>query len=191
MAKKKNNKLTAGDFVRDLVLGSQDGLVNILGIVLGVAIATDSTRIVLISGLAATFAESISMAAVAYTSSKAAKEYYAKDGVGKMICRLPSGKAVKPEFLQAFQYPLQDSILVGLASLIGSFVPLLPYFFFSVYTSTILAVIITTAVLFAVGAYKAKFTRVSWTKSGLEMAIIGTLSALTGFIIGKLLQGIK
>ncbi len=57
-------------------MGWQDGLVNVLGLVLGVATATDSTRLILISGLAALFAESASMAAVAYTSSKAARDYY-------------------------------------------------------------------------------------------------------------------
>ncbi|MBI4146262.1 VIT1/CCC1 transporter family protein [Candidatus Woesearchaeota archaeon] len=62
--------------IRDVILGGQDGLVNVLGIVLAVAEATNSRSVILISGLAATFAESISMAAVAYTSSKASKEYY-------------------------------------------------------------------------------------------------------------------
>ena len=62
--------------IRDFILGFQDGLVNTLGLVLGVASAVQETKIVLISGLAATFAESISMAAVAYTSSKAAHEFY-------------------------------------------------------------------------------------------------------------------
>ncbi len=65
-------------WLRDLILGGQDGLVNVLGIVLAVAEATNSRSMILISGLAATFAESISMAAVAYTSSKASKEFYAK-----------------------------------------------------------------------------------------------------------------
>src|SRR3989338_2406371 len=65
-----------GSKLRDFILGWQDGLVNVLGIILGVAAATTSTKIVLISGFAATFAESISMAAVAYTSMKAAGDYY-------------------------------------------------------------------------------------------------------------------
>ena len=62
--------------LREFILGGQDGLVNVLGIVLGVAAATATTKIVLIAALAATFAESISMAAVAYTSTKAAYSYY-------------------------------------------------------------------------------------------------------------------
>lgn len=62
--------------IRDFILGGQDGLVNVLGIILAVAVATGDIKTVMIAGLAATFAESISMAAVAYTSSKAAKEFY-------------------------------------------------------------------------------------------------------------------
>jgi len=69
-------KIDGAAWLKDLILGGQDGLVNVLGIVLGVAAATESNRIVLISGLAGTFAESLSMAAVAYTSQKAARDYY-------------------------------------------------------------------------------------------------------------------
>lgn len=51
-------------------------MVNVLGVILGVAVATSSTRIVIIAAIAAAFAESVSMAAVAYTSFKAEQEYY-------------------------------------------------------------------------------------------------------------------
>lgn len=60
----------------EIILGGQDGLVNVLGIVLGVAAATVSSKIIIVAGLAATFAESISMAAVAYTSKIAEADYY-------------------------------------------------------------------------------------------------------------------
>ncbi len=67
-----------GSLLRDVILGWQDGIVSVLGITLGVATATASVRLVLISGLASLFAEAASMAAVAYTSSKAARDYYYK-----------------------------------------------------------------------------------------------------------------
>src|SRR5690349_18620871 len=60
----------------DIILGGQDGLVNVLGVILGVAAATSDTRIVLVAGLAATFAESVSMGAVAYTSRRAEADFY-------------------------------------------------------------------------------------------------------------------
>lgn len=60
----------------EVILGGQDGLVNVLGVILGVAAATRDARIVLVAGLAATFAESVSMAAVAYTSTQADRALY-------------------------------------------------------------------------------------------------------------------
>ncbi len=73
----------------DFILGSQDGLVNVLGVILGIAIAAhqqsltqpsmDAFRIVVAGGLAATFAESISMGAVAYTSTLARRDHYLKE----------------------------------------------------------------------------------------------------------------
>src|SRR3990172_3875999 len=60
----------------DIILGGQDGLVNVLGVILGVAAATHDPRIVMVAGLAATFAESVSMGAVAYTSTLADSDFY-------------------------------------------------------------------------------------------------------------------
>src|SRR2546427_11997515 len=68
----------------DFILGSQDGLVNVLGVILGVAVASrnlsDPITIILAGGLAATFAESISMGAVAYTSTLARRDHYLAEG---------------------------------------------------------------------------------------------------------------
>jgi VIT1/CCC1 family predicted Fe2+/Mn2+ transporter len=58
--------------------------VNVLGVILGVAVAVlaqagtgiDPLRIIIAGGLAATFAESISMGAVAYTSTLARRDHY-------------------------------------------------------------------------------------------------------------------
>lgn len=70
---------TTGSKLRDYILGGQDGLVNVLGLVLGIAIATNETKIILIGGLTATFAELIAMAAVAYTSSRAVRDFYYRE----------------------------------------------------------------------------------------------------------------
>jgi len=57
--------------IRDIILGGQDGLVNVLGLVLGMAVATGSARVVVTAGLAALLAESIAMAGVAFTATGA------------------------------------------------------------------------------------------------------------------------
>jgi len=65
-----------GSRLYDWILGGQDGLVNTLGLLLGVAAATADRSVVLVAGFAAALAESISMAAVAYSSAKARLDYY-------------------------------------------------------------------------------------------------------------------
>jgi predicted membrane protein (TIGR00267 family) len=73
-----------GAAISDVVLGGQDGLVNVLGVILGVAAATHSTQIVLVAGLAAAMAESVSMAAVAYTATIADAEVYESERAREM-----------------------------------------------------------------------------------------------------------
>jgi len=63
----------------DIILGGQDGLVSILGLLLGLAAATKSSRIIIAGGLATIFAETLSMAAVAYTSKMADRDHYAAE----------------------------------------------------------------------------------------------------------------
>jgi vacuolar iron transporter family protein len=62
--------------LRDLILGGQDGLVNMLGIVLGVVAANGTTNVLIAAGLAAAITESISMGAVAYTSFGSDRDFY-------------------------------------------------------------------------------------------------------------------
>src|ERR1700732_2388412 len=65
-----------GRSLRDIILGGQDGLVNVLGLVLGVAAATAQLRIILAAALAATFSESIAMGGVVYPATLAERGYY-------------------------------------------------------------------------------------------------------------------
>ena len=62
--------------LRDVILGGQDGLVNILGIILGVIAGGGSNTVLLAAGFAAAITESISMGAVGYTSTVSERDYY-------------------------------------------------------------------------------------------------------------------
>lgn len=63
----------------DFILGCQDGLVNVLGILLGTTAATTDVRLIYVAAFAALAAESISMGAVAYTSTLARRKQYLKE----------------------------------------------------------------------------------------------------------------
>lgn len=65
-----------GNPLRDVILGGQDGMVNALGIILGIAAAGGNAHILVLTVLAASAAEAISMGAVAYTSAVSQRDYY-------------------------------------------------------------------------------------------------------------------
>ncbi|MBK7318513.1 MAG: VIT1/CCC1 transporter family protein [Anaerolineales bacterium] len=212
----------------DFILGAQDGLVNVLGVVLGIAAATNDARIVLVAGLATTFAESISMGAVAYTTTladadlyqserereyrhileapnleiKEIRDIYASKGfkgelLDHIVNTITANQDVWVAVMMAEEHNLapvdrktavRAAIVVGISAILGSLVPLFPFMVWSVSLSMWLSVLVTALVLFGIGAYKAKVTVGKPMKSGIEMAVIGTVSALAGYLVGFILK---
>lgn len=212
----------------DIILGGQDGLVNVLGVILGVAAATSDPYIVLVAGLAATFAESVSMGAVAYTSTVADSDfyeserekeyrhirempvlerdevraiYYEKGFRDELLENIVNTITANPDIWVAVmmaeehrlipvdrKQALRAAIVVGFSAVVGSLIPLVPFVLLPVSTSIWVSILVTALVLFAVGAYKARITVGHPGKSGMEMALIGTVSALVGYAIGLLLK---
>jgi VIT1/CCC1 family predicted Fe2+/Mn2+ transporter len=212
----------------EIILGGQDGLVNVLGVVLGVGAATSDARVVLVSGLAAAFAESVSMAAVAYTSNEAQARIFESERQRELrhVERVPDlereevrelyrGRGFEGELLERIvekitsdpdvwvavmmaeehrltpvsaSAPWRSAAVVGIASLVGSLIPLVPFFALNVGPAMIAALALGAAALFATGIYKAKVTTGSPTRSGLQLALIGMACALLGYGIGFLLK---
>jgi predicted membrane protein (TIGR00267 family) len=83
---------------------------------------------------------------------------------------------------------LKSAVVVGISAVIGSLIPLVPFVLLPVHASMLVSVLITAMVLFVAGAFKARLTVGRPAKSGLEMAIIGTVSALVGYAVGVLLR---
>ncbi len=73
---KETQAIIGGEELRQAVFGFEDGLVNVLGIVTGVAAASQSASFVILAGLAGAVANSVSMAAGTYLSIKAQIEHY-------------------------------------------------------------------------------------------------------------------
>jgi len=68
-----------GKFVREVVFGMNDGMVETLGFVTGVFGAVASSKIIVITGLAQVLAGAISMGLGAYLSQKSFAEFYARE----------------------------------------------------------------------------------------------------------------
>lgn len=213
----------------EIILGGQDGLVNVLGVILGVAAATSDSRIVIVAGMAATFAESVSMAAVAYTSKLAEADYFQSeyerekweiDNVPKgerkeieelykhygfngkvldeIVDKITSNKNTWLKVMMEQELKLTPvdrkeaipaAIIVGISAIIGSFIPLIPFFLLTIKNATWVSLGVSSLALFIVGYYKAQKTLGrKFIKSGIEMTVIGMISALVGYFIGSLFK---
>jgi VIT1/CCC1 family predicted Fe2+/Mn2+ transporter len=213
-----------GSRLSDVILGGQDGIVNILGVVLGVAAASGNPRLIIAAALSTTFAESLSMGAVAYTSTVADRDFYkgqvererdhirrfadvereeirqiyeSKGFTGKqledIVNTITSDVQRWIDVMLAEELkvpPVEESslfktaVIVGAAAIIGSLIPLLPFFGMSVWMAVWGAVALAGASLFIVGAYKASVTVGVWWKSGLQLLGIGLVTALVSYEIG-------
>ncbi len=68
-----------GKNIREIIFGIEDGLVSIFGAVIGLAIGSSSSSVVVLGGLAAAISGAISMAAGTYLSSKSEQEWIEKE----------------------------------------------------------------------------------------------------------------
>ncbi|HUI38706.1 MAG TPA: VIT1/CCC1 transporter family protein [Thermoplasmata archaeon] len=216
-------------FISDFILGSQDGLVNVLGILLGVTAASTNLRIVLVATLAALGAETISMAAVAYTSTAARRRLYlgeeererremrevpeteraevrevlvewgyVGDALERMLEQICANPKAMLEFMMAFELKIQpvevheartSAMVVGVATVVGSFIPLLPVIFLwqDLRAGLIGSVVLSGITLFAIGWYEARTTASTVWKSGLTMLVIGLGAGFAGYLVGHFL----
>src|SRR5437016_11205344 len=184
----------------DFILRSQDGLVNVLGVILGVAVASRDITIILAGGLAATFAESISMGAVAYTSTLARRDHYLAEverergemnqlpdlerqevreilerwdfhgsELEEMVSKITSKPKAWLEIMMAHELNLapvekvqarKSAVLVGVAAILGSLVPLIPFIVIGRYIilGDVVSIVLRSITLFLIGWWKARTT---------------------------------
>ena len=83
---------------------------------------------------------------------------------------------------------LASSILVGFSAVLGSLIPLSTFALLPIDQAIYFSLLVSALSLMIVGAYKAKVTVGKPFKSGLQMAVIGVVSALSGYLIGFLFK---
>ncbi|MGD0951188.1 MAG: VIT1/CCC1 transporter family protein [Methanotrichaceae archaeon] len=226
--RRESHKL--GNFLRNFILGGQDGLVNVLGIVLGISAAGGDTKILFAAALAATFSEALSMGAVAYTSTLTERDHYLRelqieeneirdlpdiekeeirmiykakgftgDLLENIVSTISSNKDNWIKFMMGEELHLQPvetkevlraSIIVTIAAIVGSLIPLTPFLILERSVAVLASVTVSALALFAIGAYEALSFVGDWRKSGIRMVVIGLGAALVGFMIGRIFNTI-
>lgn len=161
----------AQHYLKDLVYGANDGIITTFAVVAGVAGAQLEARIVLILGFANLLADGFSMGASNFLSIRSNE-----------AVRLASGRSVEEPF------PSRHSLATFGAFVVAGIVPLLSYVVPMDERRFAMAVVLTLAALFGVGAARALVTRLRWWRSGLEMLAVGSIAAAVAYGVGAFLE---
>lgn len=86
---------------------------------------------------------------------------------------------------------LGDALVVGLTYMGAAVIPLWPYIALPLTTPALVTSIACTLIaLFALGVAKGRIARQSWRRAGLQVMLIGSVSAAVGFVIGHLVTAV-
>jgi predicted membrane protein (TIGR00267 family) len=90
--------------------------------------------------------------------------------------------------LQRVQTPdiLRAAVVIGIATLVGHLIPLMPFLVFPRSEALVLAIAASALALFGVGVYSAVTLVGDWRTAGLKMVAIGLGAAAIGFLVGRL-----
>ena len=161
-------------YLREIIFGFEDSFVSTLGMITGVAAGTMNSQIVLLSGTVLVVVEAISMGAGSYLSAKTEEEVEATH----------RHRRVK----EAREHPMLAGGIMLVSYLVGGLFPLAPYLFLPTGQAMAVSIPLTIFLLFLLGAWKTRFTKRSWWKSGLEMVVICSVAVALGYVIGQALS---
>ncbi len=82
---------------------------------------------------------------------------------------------------------LRGALVMGASFGVAALVPILPYLFLPVMSALWASVILSGVMLFAMGAFKSRWTGRHWLPSGLEIFGLGAFAGIAGYFFGTLL----
>lgn len=161
---------TARHYIRDLVYGANDGLITTFAVVAGVSGGALSLKAVLVVGFANLMADGLSMGVGNYLSIRSHESARAAQ-------HLPEEEA----------RPARHGLATFLAFVVAGAVPLVPYLVPGLAVDRfVVAIALTLAALFAIGAARSLVTADPWWAGGLEMLWLGVIVAAVAYGSGAL-----
>lgn len=163
--------------IREVVFGVEDGVVQNMTLVAGMVGATLPGRVIVIAAFINAIAGVLSMSMGTYLSSRAERD----------VAVVAGGPSPTTD-----RVPGRDALVMAGAYALGAFVPILPFMvgMESLGVALALAVALTAAALFGLGAYKAMLSGQPRMRSGLEMLVLASAAGIAGYVIGMAARAI-
>ena len=213
--------------LREVVFGAQDGILSTVALVTAVAVGVEGNTTVLVAGLAAVLAGTISMATGAYLGSKAERDVQRaeiareaqelEDNPAEELAELVvifqrEGKTYQEARLLADEIsqdkelwlntliekelgisseetanPVKDALVMGASFFFTALIPITPYLFLTGGRAIGISVAGALVGLFVLGMGKGRLVQKSPILQGLEILVIGAVSAAVGFALGDII----
>ena len=157
-----------------VAFGTMDGLITILGVVIGIASATDSSGAVVIAGLVAGLANAFGNSFGFYASELAERAEHIQEN----------------QHLSSMTETRRSTILAFAHSLASTLVIVAPFTVLSLTSAMIVSLILALVLLFALGALVGKFSHASPWRFGVRYVILGVAGAALSFVIGQIVGSV-
>jgi predicted membrane protein (TIGR00267 family) len=174
------DRIISPDRIRNIFLGLNDGMVEILGAVSGFFASFGSTSLVLLAGLTTAVAGSLSMGAGAYVAASSESEIRRTETEKAQFLgeRRATTDRSEPAFFTA--------VMVGISYFIGASFPMLPVIFGA--KSAIPSILTAGTVILLVSMLLAFLSGMKIRQRALTNLVIITLAAGVTYLIGMLVR---
>ncbi len=156
-----------------VAFGTMDGLITILGVVIGIATATDSTAIVIISGLVVGVANSFGNCFGFYASELAERAEHIQEN----------------QHVSSMAETRRSTVLSFVTSLASMSVLVVPFALLTNLSyAMIVSLTIALAMLFGLGVLVGKLSREGPWRFGIRYVLLGLIGAALSFAVGSMLR---
>lgn len=186
------------NILRAGVLGANDGIISIAGVVIGVASATESVWIIFLSGLAAVARERVLLTKNPEIARQSLYAAYIQNGECETSAQLLTNRAFLKNPLKAlveekygleveeFTNPWHAAISSFIAFAVGAIFPMLTIVFLPASYRIPATVIVVALALLGTGYTSAKLGKAPIKNAVIRNLVIGLLTMTVTYLVGQL-----
>jgi predicted membrane protein (TIGR00267 family) len=166
-----------------IAFGLMDGVIMIVGTLVGLAGATGNAKIVILGALVAGIANSFSNAIGFYTSENAER--------GQQVRFYEERRGAKSEhkYVHSHSEIIVSTLAAFCATLLSLFLPVTPFFLVAdVWSAVVAALAVAVGILAVMGFFIGKLNKGSGLLSSAKYVFLGLAGAGLGFVVGDALK---
>lgn len=159
--------------VREILMGAQDNLTNVLAVMLGVSIGSGRAALVALAGAAAAVAEAVSMGGVLYSATRARDNQRRREAAADERAGLS---------------PVLSGLTTFAAALLAGVVPLAPFAVAPMPVAVVASIAISLGALFALGSWTGRLIGETWWRDGLRLLAVAGAAAVAAAAVGTVMR---